>query len=400
MINNEITNNPLVQIYELKFIQKIIEDNQLFNETKVKYNMFQDPLAKVIFNIMGINIGRLGEFKPLIHLKDLCDDQIRLEKFNSIGYPMQIVDPQSIVDYFNLFSDDSVKSQTLERFIEDQFIKNKLSDIATKIHESVDSSTIDVRNFLIQTSIGMDNLLYSAEDEVIVKDETKLVDDFLGFLSNPEVESYVKTGVDIIDKLSGGTPNQALISWVACAKAGKSMLLVDSIVDNLRRGRNCIFFSIEMSEEQVFQRMIARYAEFPFEKIAKKELSHDDIKYLTEKAKEFRDKYSSQLEIYQNRSGICVKNIEAHIARKIRAGQKVDDIFVDYLQILNEPTKVNKVEQMEELCKQLRQLCQKLKLRIFVPAQLGSATRDKKIEEIHDGDIWWAKNLAKFLVCA
>lgn len=173
------------------------------------------------------------------------------------------------------------------------------------------------------------------------------------------------------------------------------MLLVDSCVDNLKRGRNCVFFSIEMSEEQVFQRMIANYADFPFEKIAKKELEADEIRYLTEKAKEFRDRFHSNLEIYQDRNGICVKNMEAHLGRKIRAGQQIDDVFVDYLQILDDPTTDHKVEKLENICKQLRQLTQKLKLRVFVPAQLNSSARDKTIEEIHDGDIWYSKNIAK-----
>ncbi|MGL4949773.1 MAG: DnaB family ATPase, partial [Anaeroplasmataceae bacterium] len=151
-----------------------------------------------------------------------------------------------------------------------------------------------------------------------------------------------------------------------------------------------------MSEEQVFQRMISRYAEFPYEKIAKKELTKEDIDYLKVKATEFREKFKGQFEIYQNRSGICVKHMEAHIARRQRAGLHVHDIFVDYLQILVEPTgKGNKTEVMEELCRQCRHLSQKMKIRVFMPAQLNSAAKDKPIEDVHDGDINWAKNLAR-----
>lgn len=355
------------RIYELKFIQKIIEDNSLYNETKVRYNMFFDPLAKVLFNIIGVKISRLGEFKPLLHLKELCSDTVRVERFNMIGHEFVMSeDPQDLIDYLNKFSDDSVKATTLETFITEEFIRYKLNENANKIKEVVKDSTQDIRNFLVQTSIGLDNLLCDAEDDVIVKDGCQLANDMIGYLNNPEVESYVKTGIDIIDRLSGGTPKEALISIAACAKAGKSMILVDSCIYNLIHGRSCIFFSIEMSEEQVFQRMLARYLNFDVEKIAKKEYTPAEKQMLIEGAKDFSERFGGLFEIYQNKNGMLVKNIEAHIGRKIKAGQRVDDIFVDYLQILDEATKTTKVEKMEELPKQLRLLKQKMKIRIEV----------------------------------
>lgn len=211
--------NLLIKDYELKFIQKIIEDNQVFNETKIAQNMFFDPFAKVLFGIIGQNIGRLGEFRPLLHLKDLCSDIVRIERFNSMDYPFKMTeDPQVIVDFLKSFQDNSIMPNTLERHMEDIFIRHSLGNIAHNMYESIESSTVDIRQYLVNAAHKMDNLLYSAEQDVIVKNGEKLTDDFLTYLSNPEAESYIKTGVDIIDRLSGGTPKQALISWVACGR--------------------------------------------------------------------------------------------------------------------------------------------------------------------------------------
>ena len=393
--------NGIQRIYEIKFIQKIIEDNSIYNETKIKYNMFFDPLAKVLFNTIGIKISRLGEFRPLLHLQELCNDDVRINKFNNLGYPFKMTnDPQDLVDYLKSFSDDNIKPSTLETFITDEFIKFKLEEASVRIKESVSDSTKNVRSLLVQTSIELDNLLCEAQDDVIVQDGTQLVDNMITYLNDPDVESYIKTGIDIIDKESGGTPKEALISVIACSKMGKSMVLIDSCLYNLTQGRSCVFFSIEMSVEQVFQRMIARYLQMDVEKIAKKEYNEEEKRMLIEGAMDFKERFGGLFEIYQNKNGMLVKNIEAHISRKIKAGQKVDDIFVDYLQILDESTKQTKVEKMEELPKQLRVLKQKLGLRIFVPAQLNTSAKTKNIEEITEDDLNWAKNLARYLACA
>lgn len=382
--------------YELMFIQKIIEDNDLYNSTRITYKMFVDPFAKVIFNIMAKNISRLGEFKPLIHLKGLCEDEQRVSKFNQLNHEFKLTnDPQDILNYLSKYSDKSIKALTLEKFIEDNYIKRKLLDLTNNIVDSVEDSTSSVRDLVIKSSIAMDNLLLSAEEDILIKSGKDLSEDFIQYLDSPEKDLYIPTGIDVIDRVSGGSPKSALISIVATAKRGKSMVLVDSCIFNLRQGRKCIFFSIEMSDKDVFQRMISRYSGIEYNKIAKKELSQDEIDYLKESINQFKDEYGDQFEMYTDKNGMTVKAIESFIMKKQRGGQEVDDIFIDYLQILTEPTKQSKPEQMMELCKQLRQLKQKTGVRIFVPAQLKSSATQKDINDITEDDINYSKELAR-----
>lgn len=173
------------------------------------------------------------------------------------------------------------------------------------------------------------------------------------------------------------------------------MTLVDSCVHNLIAGRHCVFFSIEMSDKEVFQRIASRYLHFDYSKIAKKEMTQQEKEYLIEGMKQFRDKHGDQFEMYTDKNGMTVKAIEAFLLKKQRAGQQIDDVYIDYLQILSEPTKQSKPEQMEELCKQLRQLKQKTQTRVFVPAQLNTSALDKKIEDINEDDIYYAKGLSR-----
>lgn len=173
------------------------------------------------------------------------------------------------------------------------------------------------------------------------------------------------------------------------------MTLVDSCVYNLIHGRHCVFFSIEMSDKEVFQRIASRYLGFDYSKIAKKEMTEEEKKFLIEGMKQFRDRHGDQFEMYTDRNGMTVKAIEAFLLKKQRAGQQIDDVYIDYLQILSEPTRQSKPEQMEELCRQLRQLKQKTQARLFVPCQLNTSALDKKIEDITEDDIYYAKGLSR-----
>ena len=382
---------------ELKFIQKLIEDNDIYGSTSITYNMFTDPLAKVMFYTMGKFISRLGEFKPLLHLKELCEDEIRIDKFNTtMGHPFVMTnDPQDFINYFEKFKDNSIKHTTLEKYIEDAYIKKKLSEIANNILDSLEDSTVSIRELVVQTSSKIDNVLLVSEDDILIKNGSQLTDDFIKYVESPDKDLFIPSGISVIDNVSGGTPKSALISIGANAKAGKSMTLVDSCVYNLLAGRHCVFFSIEMSDKEVFQRIASRYLHFDYSKIAKKELTEDDKKYLTEGMKQFRDKCGDLFEMYTDKNGMTVKAIEAFLLKKQRAGQQVDDVYIDYLQILSEPTKQSKPEQMEELCKQLRQLKQKTGTRLFVPCQLNTSALDKKIEDVTEDDIYYAKGLSR-----
>lgn len=382
---------------ELKFIQKIIEDNDIYNSTSVTYKMLTDPLAKVMFHTMGRFISRLGEFKPLLHLKDLCSDEQRISKFNmTMGHEFIMTNnPEDIISYFEKFKDNSIKYTTLEKSIEDSYIKTKLINIANNILDSIEDSTVSIRELVVQTSSKIDNVLLVSEEDILIKNGAQLTDDFIKYIESPDKDLFIETGISVIDKVSGGSPKSALISIGANAKAGKSMTLVDSCVYNLLHGRHCVFFSIEMSDKEVFQRIASRYLGFDYSKIAKKELSEEDKKYLTEGMKQFKDRCGDLFEMYTDKNGMTVKAIEAFLLKKQRAGQQVDDVYIDYLQILSEPTKQSKPEQMEELCKQLRQLKQKTQTRLFVPCQLNTSALDKKIEDITEDDIYYAKGLSR-----
>lgn len=386
-------NEHLVQSLELSFLNKILDDNTRFLQTRIADYYFKDPLARTIYGIVGLTITKVGQFQPLIHLDDLCKDEKRMEKYNSLEYPLEINEPIDIINYIEKFKNDTINFETMEEELVKRYTREKLTELAYEILDNVDNSKMHPSELMIKTSASLDKMIYDTHDSTVTKTASEVADDFLSYLYSDEVTTHIPSGIGGIDCVTGGTPKNGVFSWVAPAKEGKSTLLVESIVDNLKRDRVCAVYTIEMSIETMMQRIYCNYAGVTFEKITKKTYTPEERQHLIDKTIEFKEAYSDKFFIYYTTEGLTTKHIESHVANIKKAGVIVDDIFIDYLQILDSYTKNNapKAEKMAEIPKEVRLLRQKTGARIFVPIQSLSSSREKAIEDWTGDDIYYSK---------
>lgn len=210
--------NDMVQPLELTFISKILEDNQRFLHTKIADVYLNDPLARTIYGIVGLSIMRVGQFQPLIHLEELCKDTIRMENYDSIGYPLDITEPIDIVNYIERFKNETVSFEVIERELTKRYMRAKLEEIANQILDNLDNSKIQPEELMMQCSFKIDNMLFETSDTVVTKTASEVSDDFLAYLASDEVTTYIPTGIDAIDMVSGGSPANCVLSWLAPAK--------------------------------------------------------------------------------------------------------------------------------------------------------------------------------------
>ena len=168
---------------------------------------------------------------------------------------------------------------------------------------------------------------------------------------------------------------------------------MESIVNNLKNGRVCAAFTIEMNIEAFMQRIYCHYADVSFEKISKKTYTIEEKERLRAKTVEFKELFSGKFFILFTTEGLTCKHVESYIVNLRKADVIVDDIFIDYLQILDSYTKNNapKPEKMAEIPKEVRLLRQKTNARIIIPIQSLTSSRDKAIEDWSPDDIYYAK---------
>ena len=386
-----------VDEHELAFVDYIIKDPSLFLETKISYNMLEDPLARVIYMIIGERMSNVGQFKPLIHLKPLVEDEDRMLSYSELDYPLEIKDAQSIVDYFDAYFRDDVAFRTLEDYILTEYQRRAVEQYGEDMISAATNSDASMKELLMTMSSKLDQLLYQSETEVVSKGIHEISQDMMQFLESDDVDEYAPTGIDIIDKCSGGTTTPAFICLVANAKAGKSALIIDTAIKALQNGRTIAIYSIEMSVKEVYLRLYANFSGIDFTKITKKTYDADEKQVLLNAVKVFEEMYKDQLYIHYNPSGLSPKAIEHHVITLRKAGVEVQDLFIDYMQLLTSSVYPHgaSVEQMGSLPAEIRRLCQKLDVRVFAPAQLRGEVRDKEITKITGNDVHFIKGLEK-----
>lgn len=214
----KLMENNMVNSVEWIFLNKIVEDNSIYLDSKISIDYFTDPLARVLYGVMGKIVTQLGEFKPLIHLKDFCNDEYRMIKYRDIGYPLEKLSPDIICKYMELFNDKDIKHTTVEFEIQKEYQKRKLVEYATEILETVDDTNSSVKELTSKISFALDNLLYQNEDTIEAKSTNDVTQDMLHYLESDLVDEYVPTCIDAIDMQAGGTTVPAVICWAANAK--------------------------------------------------------------------------------------------------------------------------------------------------------------------------------------
>ncbi len=205
----------------------------------------------------------------------------------------------------------------------------------------------------------------------VIENETY---DRLTKMSNPETRGdYVgiPTGLGELDKMITGLNKSDLIILGARPGMGKTAFALN-IARNVAVNENktVCFFSLEMTRDQLAQRMLSSEAGIPSAKLRTGELEADEWTRLAQAG----DVLSKTQIYFDETSGITVQEMKAKLLRM----KKVDLVVVDYLGLMKSAKKTeNRVQEVSEITRNLKIMAKDLKIPILVCAQLSRGTESK-----------------------
>lgn len=198
------------------------------------------------------------------------------------------------------------------------------------------------------------------------------------------------TGVRALDEAIGGLQGGDLVVYAGRPGMGKSALLMTSAMRTAMQGRPVLFFSLEMTQERLLQRVGCDldFDENPAHPISYSwfrngSAKHADIGRLAEGLRRLPD----SLTIFENGS-LTIQEIAAlsrsHAARSASMGL----IVIDYLQKVSAGDRYrgNRVQEVTEISGAAKALAMRLKWPVVVGAQLnrGVENRDEKRPNLTD----------------
>lgn len=194
----------------------------------------------------------------------------------------------------------------------------------------------------------------------------------------------IPTGFSALDNYLSGLQKSDLIVIGARPSLGKTSLALDIARHiGVKEKKSVAIFSLEMSIDQVIDRLIASEARVPLWQLRTGKLSSETDFQLIQAslntlsdARIFIDDTASA-NILQMRS----------VARRLQAEQGLDLVVVDYLQLITPRTKTdNIVAQVTEISRGLKTLARELNVPVLALSQLSRAvdSRDDKTPRLAD----------------
>lgn len=205
----------------------------------------------------------------------------------------------------------------------------------------------------------------------VIENETY---DRLSKMNDPETrDDYIgiPCGIGELDKMITGLNKSDLIILGARPGMGKTSFALN-IVRNVavNTGKTVCFFSLEMTRDQLAQRMLSSEAGIKSEKLRTGELDDDEWTRLAQAGESL-----SKANIYfDESSNITVPEMKA----KLRRMNKVDLVVIDYLGLMHSPRNIdNRVQEISEITRNLKIMAKDLKVPIIACAQLSRGTEGK-----------------------
>ncbi|MDO8752167.1 MAG: replicative DNA helicase [Candidatus Wolfebacteria bacterium] len=193
----------------------------------------------------------------------------------------------------------------------------------------------------------------------------------------------VPTGFKKLDALLSGFQRSDLILLGARPSYGKTSLALDMARHAAEAGHSVGIFSLEMSREQVMDRLIAAEAQVPLWKLRtgrlREETDFELIRNALAKLSEFKmfiDDAASPT-ILQMRG----------MARRLQIEHGLDLLVIDYLQLIKPRANIdNMVQQVTEISRGLKSLAREMNIPVLALSQLSRAVdqRDDKTPRLSD----------------
>lgn len=184
----------------------------------------------------------------------------------------------------------------------------------------------------------------------------------------------VPTGLIDLDRLLGGLQKSDLDIVAARPGLGKTSLLLNLALSAAQRfQQRVLIFSLEMSKEQIVERLVAQQSGIDSQRLRFGNLQAEDWPIFVHTT----DALSEVGLWIDDTPGITALQLRSK-ARRLYAAQGLDLIIVDYLQLMGTDGRVeNRNQEIAQISRALKNLARELNVPVLVASQLSRAVEQR-----------------------
>lgn len=255
-------------------------------------------------------------------------------------------------------------------------IKRQLAVIGDKIYNNAHKPETDALELLDQSAKQIDGIGLKVVTQPFVRIDQIVSDNIkhIEKLSKSKKEiTGIKSGYFELDKITCGWQNSDLIILAARPSMGKTTMALNLAENAAILDKKLVaFFSLEMSKEQVGNKLISSQTDIQLDNLRNGKMSEWDWKQLNEQTSALINSHI----LIDDQPAISVFEMKRNIRKKKHNNPDLALIIVDYLQLMTGEGQ-NREQEISYISRNLKEMAKEFKIPIIALSQLSRAVESR-----------------------
>lgn len=298
----------------------------------------------------------------ILALMTFLKDQGLLEKVGGIEVLTELINQIPNLIYFEEYI----------QLVQDKFLRRLLIQLGYKTINSSYITSIPLENIFESLEKNLFRLTNQRQSFEVLSSAELLSNVFLDLKSkslNPVLPGLASGFYDL-DSITQGFQKSDLIIIAGRPSMGKTAICLNMAINILKLYKYpVLFFSLEMSKEQLAYRLLSNEIEITNTRLKKGQLDENDWIKLNKVIKCF-----SNLPLFiDDTPNLSIQDIRLKTQRIFFEQKKVGLIIIDYLQLLESPNSDsdNRVQELSKITRSLKNIAREFKVPIIALSQLS-----------------------------
>jgi replicative DNA helicase len=332
----------------------------------LKPNHFYLPEHQTIFASM-LTLFEKQQPIDIVTLQDQLKKEGNLKKIGGGAYLSELIDTVPSSAYVEHYG----------RIVKDYYTKRKLIELSSRMVEKAFYEETDVKKLLDEAEGKIFNLSYEhlRQDFIPLKDVlAESFERLEEFMKHGAKFRGIPTGFADLDTKLAGMQDANLLILAARPGIGKTTFALNMALNVALKDKIPVgFFSLEMSKEELVDRLLVAQADIDAWRLKTGRLSDDDFRHLTEAMGEL-----SEAPIFiDDTPGASIIEMRTK-ARKLKIEKGLRFLIVDYLQLANGGRFFeSRVQEVSFVSQGLKNLARELKIPVLAISQLSRAVEQR-----------------------
>lgn len=340
---------------------------------------FYREAHRVIFSAM-LELYNKNEAVDMVTVTEILKRDNKLEDIGGIAYITSLANVVLTAANVKYHAEIVAEKSVLRQLVR---VSTEIAAMGYEANEDVGTLLDTAESRILEISNRKKKNDFTAINDILM-DSVQSIE---SLLQNKGGLTGLPSGFADLDKLTSGLHPSDFIILAARPSMGKTALALNIVQNVALRAhkviggepRSVAFFSLEMSKEQLVNRMLCAEAGIDSQRLRVGEMRDEDWTHLWDACDTM-----SRAKIYiDDTAGITAMDMRSR-ARRLKAEHGLDLIVVDYLQLMQGSGKRNnsgdRQQEVSEISRSLKALARELDVPVLALSQLSRSVESRQVK--------------------